>query len=407
MKIKTTSISRRGFATALGGVPLALSLYDGTEALADDKPVNVTTVRIPGAGIQPQIATGPDGVIHLIYYKGDPGHGDLFYIRSRDEAVTFSAPIRVNSQEGSAIAAGTIRGGQIALGRNGRVHVAWNGSNIAQPVGPVNPDSGKPGEPMLYTRLDDSGTKFEAQRNLMTSTSGLDGGGSIAADQSGGVYVAWHGRSPNAPKGERGRQVFLSRSTDDGKTFTAEKPVWDKPTGACGCCGLSIFASREGSLSILFRSATEDVHRDIYLLNARPGSDSFSGGILHRWDINACPMSSMSFNQGRGGTLATWETAGQVYFLPVDANASERLRPIAASEEPAKRKHSYLATNSSGQTLMIWIEGSGWQKGGTLAWRMFDSTGKPISAVKTGSPAPTWSFGAPFARRDGGFTILY
>jgi hypothetical protein len=37
--------------------------------------------------------------------------------------------LRVNSQQGSAIAAGAIRGAHLAVGRNGRVHVAWNGSS--------------------------------------------------------------------------------------------------------------------------------------------------------------------------------------------------------------------------------------------------------------------------------------
>lgn len=156
----------------------------------------------------------------------------------------------------------------------------------------------------------------------------------------------------------------------------------------------------------MFRSATEDVHRDIYLLRAQPGADSFAGVILHRWEINACPMSGMSFSEGSSGTMATWETAGQVYFAPVYGKASKGSQPIAASETPANRKHSYLATNASGQTLMIWIEESGWQKGGTLSWRMFDAAGKPVSDVKTEAPAPTWSFGAVFARK-GGFTILY
>ena len=35
---------------------------------------------------------------------------------------------------------------------------------------------------MLFARLDDDGTAFETQRNLMTYTQGLDGGGSVAAD---------------------------------------------------------------------------------------------------------------------------------------------------------------------------------------------------------------------------------
>jgi hypothetical protein len=45
-----------------------------------------------------------------------------------DQGVTFSSALKVNSHPGSAIAAGNIRGAHIALGRNGRVHVAWNGT---------------------------------------------------------------------------------------------------------------------------------------------------------------------------------------------------------------------------------------------------------------------------------------
>lgn len=44
---------------------------------------------------------------------------------------------------------------------------------------------GKVGEPMLYSRSNDSGTAFEPERNLMTRTFGLDGGGIIAADSTG------------------------------------------------------------------------------------------------------------------------------------------------------------------------------------------------------------------------------
>lgn len=53
---------------------------------------------------------------------------------------------------------------------------------------------------MLYTRLNDAGDGFEPQRNVIQKRPGLDGGGSIAADAEGNVYVAWH--APNVNKGE-------------------------------------------------------------------------------------------------------------------------------------------------------------------------------------------------------------
>jgi hypothetical protein len=104
----------------------------------------VTTIRTPNGGIQPQ-AVERDGVLHLIYFSGAPEKGELFYVRSRDFGATFSRPLPVNSP-GSAIAVGNIRGAQIAVGRNGRVHVAWNGT---APTGHM---------PMLYARLNDQGT---------------------------------------------------------------------------------------------------------------------------------------------------------------------------------------------------------------------------------------------------------
>src|SRR5438067_203097 len=85
---------------------------------------DVTLMRVPDGGIQPQVAVDAKGAIHMIYYSGDGLGGDVFYVRSRD-GVSFSKPMRINTQPGSAIAAGNIRGAHLAVGHNGRVHVAW------------------------------------------------------------------------------------------------------------------------------------------------------------------------------------------------------------------------------------------------------------------------------------------
>src|SRR5690242_1524798 len=273
---------------------------------------DISVVRVPNGGIQPQAVMDRGGTLHLLYYSGDPAGGDLYYVKSADAGRTWSAPLRVNSADGSAIAAGSIRGGQIAIGKNGRVHVAWNGSSKVSAKGPLNPESGKRGAPMLYSRLNDSGTAFEPERNLMTRTFGLDGGGTIAADSEGDVYVAWHGKAPGAAQGEAGRQVWIAKSDDNGKTFAAEKPAWSNATGACGCCGMSMFVDSKGTVRVLYRSATENVHRDIYLLTSQDRGRSFQGRKLHTWDINACPMTSMDFSEIAGKVEGAWETGGQV-----------------------------------------------------------------------------------------------
>jgi hypothetical protein len=160
----------------------------------------VTVVRAPDGGLQPQAVIDAEGTIHVIYYKGDAGGGDIFYVRQGKGHGDFSQPIRVNTQAGSAIAAGTIRGAQLALGRNGRLHVVWNGGKGAPPV-VLN---GKKETPLLYTRSNEDRTGFEPERNLITYAAGLDGGSSVAADHDGKVHVFWHGRSPDGRGEPRG-----------------------------------------------------------------------------------------------------------------------------------------------------------------------------------------------------------
>jgi hypothetical protein len=172
------TVGQRGFVSFV--FLLAASL-----AVAD--PGHVSLLRTPDGGIQPQAAIDDKGVVHLIYYKGDAGGGDVFYVRKAATDEKFFAPTCVNSQPGSEIAAETIRGAQLAFGRNNRVHAVWNGGKGAQKVRVV----GKDETPLLSTRLSDAGTAFEPERNILTYAGGLDGGSSVAADPLGNVYVTW------------------------------------------------------------------------------------------------------------------------------------------------------------------------------------------------------------------------
>jgi hypothetical protein len=369
-----------------------------TSAAEIDPARKVSLARVPNAGIQPQVAIDASGMLHMVYYKGDPGHGDLFYVRSRDGGATFSAPLRVNSQPGSAIAAGNIRGAHIALGKGTRVHVAWNGSQSL---------TGKMGrEPMLYTRLNDSGTAFEPERNVIQIAWGLDGGGALAADNAGNVYVVWHAPAPGT-EGEGNRRVWMARSGDDGKTFEREKAVWEHGTGACGCCGLNAFADRRGTLYVLYRSATELVHRDIYLLVSQDHGRTFEGADVSKWNVGACVMSSEAFAPSATGVLAAWETEKQAYYGRIDPATGKLSTPVAAPGAGENRKHPAVASNAHGETLFAWTEGMGWKKGGKLAWQVYDNSGQPTAEHGRMDGVPVWSLVAGFARPDDGFTIVY
>lgn len=371
----------------------------------------VMLIKAPDGGIQPQAAMDGKGTLHLIYFKGRAGAGDLYYVRRHAGQRTFSAPIRVNSQPASAVATGTIRGGQIALGRGGRVLVIWNGSSKASLRGQANEF------PVLFSRLNDTGSAFEPQRNLMRKTVALDGGATIAAADDGRVYVAWHGLERHSPKGEEHRRVWLAHSQDDGKTWTEERPVSPASTGACGCCAMRGFVDQHGNVYLLYRSAREQVHRDMYLLCSTDRGDTFESRKLHAWQIHGCPMSSEAFAAAGGTVYAAWETDGQVYQATIQKRKTpESGQPGAAvtgEPEPAPgqsraRKHPALAANGRKERLLVWTEGTGWQKGGDLAWQVYDVAGHPTSAHGTIPGAiPVWGLATAVANPDGTFVIVY
>ncbi len=111
----------------------------------------------------------------------------------------------------------------------------------------------------------------------------------------------------------------------------------------------------------------------------------------------------MAFSEGGGEVVGAWETGGQVYFEELTKTGAD---PIGAPGEGRGRKHPRIAVGRDGQVMMVWTEGTGWQKGGSLAWQGFDVSGKAMGEVGGAAGVPVWSFGAVVAKPDG-FGIIY
>jgi len=366
-----------------------------TAAHAPVRAPRVEHMTVPDGGIQPQAAIDARGTIHLIYYKGAPAGGDLYYVRRGAADTAFSTPLRVNSESSSAIAAGAVRGGRLALGRNGWVHVAWNASH------PVE-HNGESITPMWYTRLAPGSRAFEPQRAIGTHVTSLDGGGTVAADATGRVYVVWH--AMGAEPGEMHRPIYVASSRDDGGQFAADQ-IFASEGGACGCCGVRALVDAAGRLQVLYRSAGGGIHRDATWMTI--GAQGAHPSVrLQPWELPACPMTTFALAESRDALVGAWMIERQIFTATLNPATRTASAP-SPMDGTAPRDHPAIAINREGVRLFAWIEGANRSRDGSVAWEMRNASGTPIASERAAGTVPPLTLLAPIALPDGTFWLIF
>ena len=344
----------------------------------------ITLQRLPEGGRLPQAIVDDTGAVHVVYFEGESRAGDLRYVQLSPGGSTWSEPKYVNSQAGTVVGIGPIDGGQVALGKDGRLHVVWFKLGRTE---------------FLYTRTRDDGAGFEPQFSIAAGE-GVEAGPSVAADGAGNVYVFWHTGDPP----ESDRSVFLAISRDDGFTFTPARSISGAAEGACDCCALHSIVDNSGVLYASYRGAGENTRRGQRLLTSRDQGETFSDELIDLWEINACPISTTGLTTGHQGTQVAWETQGQVFFSPVE-RLDNKITPSGTAD--ARRRNPRVATSPNGTSLLVWGDAISWQAGGLFHWQQFDASGRPTGKHGTGPEIPDGSVPAVVAKPDGTFLVIY
>ncbi len=136
------------------------------------------------------IATDSAGNINVIWTDNTPPANatDIFYTRSSNGGASFSAPINVSSNSGFS------SDPWLAVDSLGNVNVVWDDTALGN-------------EEILFSRSTDSGATFSAAQNL-SNNSGTSSVPVIAADKNGSLNVAWQDETPGIT------QIFFSRYTN-------------------------------------------------------------------------------------------------------------------------------------------------------------------------------------------------
>jgi hypothetical protein len=206
---------------------------DHGQTFSAPKSLSHNVANSNGAQINVDLA----GNINVVWENDSPGNFDVFFTRSTDGGLNFSALTNLSKSPGSASSA------QIATDPGGNISVVW--------VDNTPPSSSTD---VYFTRSADGGNSFSAPANISKNT-GFSTDPSLAVDSGGNVNVAWQDTTPG------NREILFSRSTDSGATFSA---VQNLSSNAGSSTVTQIVADKNGNLNVVWQDTTPGVTQIFY-----------------------------------------------------------------------------------------------------------------------------------------------
>lgn len=199
---------------------------------------------------------------------------NIFFVRSTNQGLSWSTPLRINKQAGDCIDSdNTVEGAVPAVGLEGQVYVAWAG-----PLG------------IMFDRSTDGGNTWLDNDIFVSDFPGgwdynipgimrCNGLPVTCCDISNGpdrgtIYINWSDQR----NGETDTDIWLSRSKDGGNTWSAPIRVNDDPEGKQQFFTWMTVDQVTGYLWFVYydRRNYLDLKTDVYMALSKDGGDTFT-----------------------------------------------------------------------------------------------------------------------------------
>lgn len=198
---------------------------------------------------------------------------NIYFSKSSDFGATWSAALKINNISGNCIDdSNTVEGAVPTIGPSGEVYVSWVGPNG-----------------LVFKKSLDQGITWSLSEIPVSTTTGWDfsvpgvdranGLPITDCDRSGGtnngaIYINWSDQR----NGTNDTDIFLSKSTDGGVTWSAPKRVNDDPAGKQQFFSWMTIDQTNGYVYIVFydrRNYLND-NTDVYLAYSTDGGTTFT-----------------------------------------------------------------------------------------------------------------------------------
>ncbi len=363
----TLSAGQRGLAIGSEGIAVAVwsDTREGTSNIYLAKSrdggrtfgSNVRVNDVPGtAGLfGATVVVDRHHRAHVVWFDNRDGDYDIYYAGESDRRDGVTPAVRVNDDKDHPVEADAFGDGEpagsadpafqtlpsLAVDRNGTIYAAWQDYRRNQ-------------ADIYFAKSTDGGQTFS--RNLRVNDDIGRAGQlypSIAVDARGRLYLAWH----DFRKGNQ--DIYFSRSTDGGKTFSRNIRVNDDQ-GTAGQFNPSLGVDAEGTVYLAWHDL-RDGNADIYFAVSRDGGATFDPNLKINDDRGDAYQFHPSLGVGSKGAVAVaWEDYrnGQAdIYLAYSVDGGHTFRPnvrVNSDRRPADHLHAALAIGEHHELAVIW-----------------------------------------------------
>jgi hypothetical protein len=207
-----------------------------------------------------------------------------------------------------------------------------------------------------YSQSFDNGETWTKAKSLVESPASIDQRYfDIDLLPNGEVAIIW---LDSRTKTEAQGSTLYYAVTKGTTGFQDEKPIAET---TCQCCRTDLFISKNGTINAAFRDIINDEIRDMVLTNSTDNGKTFSEPKRispDNWKINGCPHTGPTMTENENGLHFSWYTSGGgsgVYYCNSnDSGKSFSNRNSVSNELSAK--HPQITSLDNKDVFIVWDE---------------------------------------------------
>ena len=297
---------------------------------------------------EPALALDSANHIYVVWTDSRNGNNDVFFAKSTDGGLSFSANVRVNDVTTNSQSEPDVA---VDPGNPSLVHTAWTDTR-----------SGVTGPDIYYANSTDSGLSFNPSLRVNNdATTSEQGEPRIATAPNRDVYLAWSDPRTAA----KGRDIYFSRSSDRGASWAPNIPVNDdsggaaqgEPTIATDVAGMIYIAWTD--------NRNPNTAPDIYATRSSNAGASFAANVKVNDESGAVTQLIPSIAANAGKVQVAWtdtRTAGSTSWDIYTASSLDGLAwspNVRVNDDPVSNIFQYdpsVAIDRVGDVFAAWLD---------------------------------------------------